>query len=479
MPKLPLLPDIADLACQQRELYPGEQLAGATVDVTSAYNQCPMTTDAAKLTATQIRIPNGARGWIHLIVIYLVCIFGCATAGNVYCQCAIAIDQLHNPKGRKRRSLTYIDDGMIIEPQRLIRKSTQEYIQGVEALFGKEGINLEKVKIWEETGELEGVGWHFDFKTWTVQPKKKGMAKMLLCLFKDIKLEDRTVKEETIDKLTGLLTWYSDGLPLGSKFISSFYALKNKVCPHSKRARITEEAYRDLAWWRALMMVSYTNPRLIAASIDTVRRTQVPNYFMRTDAASLIGGGAYVTRSMGGEPLPQFNGQPIRWTKAELQMFITMGVSINVLEYFVIVYYVMLWGDAFRNGVIHIECDNTSAVSWIMRNRAKNNCAAETLARIFSLFCLSHHITLICTHIKGEANSIADTLSRDLSLAAQDADEELLQDHGADQEPSPPQVLLRGLLLTCMKEQSSMHGQRILRLLTDLHSTHGLPHADY
>jgi hypothetical protein len=131
MPKLPLLPDIADLACQQRELYPGEQLAGATVDVTSAYNQCPMTTDAAKLTATQIRIPNGARGWIHLIVIYLVCIFGCTTAGNVYCQCAIAIDQLHNPKGRRRRSLTYIDDGMIIEPQKLknISKELKPYLK--------------------------------------------------------------------------------------------------------------------------------------------------------------------------------------------------------------------------------------------------------------------------------------------------------------------------------------------------------------
>ena len=477
MPALPMLPDLAELACQQREAYPSEPLAGATVDVSSAYNQCPVTTDLSKLTAAQVRVPNGLGGWVVLVVIYLVCIFGCATAGNVYCQCAVAIDELHNARHAKRRSHTYIDDGMIIEPLRLIRISTDEYIAHVETLFGKGSVNAKKVKVWEN--ELEGIGWHFDFQTWTVQPKQKGMAKMLLCLFNDIGPNDTSISEDTLDKLTGLLTWYSDGLPYGSKFISSFYALKHHLNPHSKRMRITAEAALDLSWWRALLMIAYSRPRLIAASISSVRRVLIPTLFMRTDASSLVGGGAYMSHTRGGNIMGEFNVTPIRWTRAEAEMFITMNVSINVLEYFVVVYYVMWWGPLLRNKIIYVECDNTSAVSWIMRNRAKNNSAAETLAKIFSLFCLTYNITIICTHICGDDNTIADDLSRNLSLASQEMDESLEEETGILSVEWKRRVTLRRLLRSCVLEQSQKLGSSILRRLIELHGSHGEYHARY
>ena len=96
IPTLPLLPDIADLACNQRDNNPGKTLVGATIDVTAAYNQCALTVSAAKMTATKIKVPNGLGGWMTFIVIYLVGIFGCAKAGNVYCVCAKTIHELHN-----------------------------------------------------------------------------------------------------------------------------------------------------------------------------------------------------------------------------------------------------------------------------------------------------------------------------------------------------------------------------------------------
>jgi hypothetical protein len=55
-PSLPLLPDVAELACRQRDAYPGQPLAGATIDVTAAYNQCALTVNAAKMTATKINV---------------------------------------------------------------------------------------------------------------------------------------------------------------------------------------------------------------------------------------------------------------------------------------------------------------------------------------------------------------------------------------------------------------------------------------
>jgi len=110
---LPLLPDIADLACNQRKNNQGKIQFGATIDVTAAYNQCALTVSTAQRAATKIKVSNGLGGWITFIMKYLVGLFGCATAGNVYCVCAKTIHELHNAK--KQRSLTYIDDGWLID----------------------------------------------------------------------------------------------------------------------------------------------------------------------------------------------------------------------------------------------------------------------------------------------------------------------------------------------------------------------------
>ena len=60
----------------------------------------------------------------------------------------------------------------------------------------------------------------------------------------------------------------------------------------------------------------------------------------------------------------------IRWTRAELQAFEELGVSINVLEFFVAVFYIILWADELRGKCVLLECDNTAAVSWLMKKRA-------------------------------------------------------------------------------------------------------------
>ena len=482
IPFLPLLPDIADLACEQQQAFPGEVLSGATIDVTAAYNQCALTVDAAKMTATKINVPNGAGGWIVFIVIYLVGIFGCATAGNVYCVCAKAIDELHNPKGARRRSHTYSDDGILIDTQDRIESSVEAYISNVVALFGEDDtINRSKVNTWK--GELIGIGWHFDFTTWTVQPKERGMAKLLIAVFVDIPMGALTVSEKDLEKVAGILTWYASGIPAGAKFVSSLHANKHHLCSKSKRVSLTPESCNDLNWWRALLIVAFANPRKIAASISSVRRTLVPTVYLVTDASKLVGGGAQVSKVRGGLELDEFKTRPIRWTRQEIQIFTDMNVSINVLEYFIVIYHIMLHGDLYEGQVVHVECDNTSAIAWIMKNKTKNKTAADSLARIFSLFCLTYRITIICIHIRGVDNIIADFRSRDLSLAAQGADEEDLdlplseipgqEEIGQTSNRCPRAKACRELLRICLGNQGQMHGQQVLKALTGLRGTHG------
>ena len=117
----------------------------------------------------------------------------------------------------------------------------------------------------------------------------------------------------------------------------------------------------------------------------------------------------------------------IRWTQVELLAFEQMAVSINVLEFFVAVYYIILWADEFRGRCVLLEGDNTAAVSWLMKKRAiRGSAPTDCLVRLLSLFCLRENIVVTSLHIKGTDNVIADFRSRDLDFLPQDADEEIV-----------------------------------------------------
>lgn len=110
----------------------------------------------------------------------------------------------------------------------------------------------------------------------------------------------------------------------------------------------------------------------------------------------------------------------IRWSPLEVTAFEKFEVdhegkpvNINVMEYFVIIYLVMLWGRELKGKRVGIRCDNTAAVAWLQKHRASNKSPiGETLVHVFSLYCLTNHITLVPLHIKGELNVKADFNSR-------------------------------------------------------------------
>ena len=470
---LPLLGDIAELACGQRDENPGVQLGGGTIDIKDGYHQFAQTAQSAKRVVTKLRVPKpeGATGWMILIVIYLVGIFGHAIAGNIFCTANMMINELHN-KGRSvPRSKTYIDDTIIIGPSNAIKEWVQEGVEAAEAVWGTEGtIQRDKVKYWDT--KLEAIGWEFDFVKWTVQPKERGLAKLLIMLFETIPMGSEWVKERDMEKLQGLVQWYAAGIPAGAAFISSLYA-----CPRTRnergknRMKLTRAAKRDMMWWRALILVVYRKKHILGASIDSVRRLKVPQWFMTTDAATTIGGGATLSATRGGE-LEDMPGDAIRWTREEMSSFERMGVSINTLEYYAVVYYVMLWAEKLRDSVVFVECDNTSAVAWLMKSRAAGgNLAADALAKIFSLFCLTYRIYITSKHIPGIDNVAADFRSRDLVYLSQEADEGIC--HGARSETNSRRAVCRSLLSECVNTPERIDGQRIHEVLTRLRTVHG------
>jgi hypothetical protein len=467
-PNLPLLPQVAELACKQRDANPQTPLSGAIVDVSSAYHQFPQSVQQSKLMATQVKIEDPIKGFITLIIIYLVGIFGFTRAGNVFCVFSKAVSDMHNLNRENARSLTYIDDGILISPSNEIHSSVQEYIGFIVALFGEGGVNAEKVKIWQNS--LIAIGWHFDFETWTVQPKPKGLSKLLHYLFVVFPVGATTIHKNDLEKLSGLLLWYASGVPAGRAFVASLFACQGRAGASSSRIRLSALALRDIEWWRALILVVKRHPHLMGASIDSVRESVTPTRFLRTDASSLVGGGGGLSITKDGPPL-DLDRIAIRWTVAEIATFTSLGISINVLEFFVAIFYVMLWADNLRGNVVQIECDNTSAVAWLMSARSRGNLASDSLTKIFALFCLHERIRIYAIHIRGVDNSMADFRSRDMSLCPQEADEGIVV--GDLSESCSRLAVCRSLLYYCLTQPGATHGHHLLGLLTRLHLVPG------
>jgi hypothetical protein len=154
-------------------------------------------------------------------------------------------------------------------------------------------------------------------------------------------------------------------------------------------------------------------------------------------------------------------------------MFTELEIYINTLEYFAAVFCIMLWADKLKGQVVFVECDNTAAVAWLSKGRATaGGVVTDSLCKVFSLFCLSHGIVVLCTHLKGELNTVADFRSRSLELLEQAADEDVV--HGMTSGASSRRDSLRRLLMKALLQPEGLHSAEILKAPTEVLSMDGV-----
>ena len=79
---------------------------------------------------------------------------------------------------------------------------------------------------------------------------------------------------------------------------------------------------------------------------------------------------------------------------------------------------------------------------------ARDNAAADAIAKIFTLFCLTYKICIISRHLPGVSNEPADFLSRDLQYMPQDGDEDICR--GRMSEGDTREQICRKLLKECV-----------------------------
>jgi hypothetical protein len=95
----------------------------------------------------------------------------------------------------------------------------------------------------------------------------------------------------------------------------------------------------------------------------------------------------------------------------KLEFSNTNKENIANLEALNIVVALRTWGEAFRGRNVRVWCDNTAAVA-VMNNGRGANDMMQSIARNLWLWATVYDVNIICQHIKGEDNKIADLLSR-------------------------------------------------------------------
>jgi hypothetical protein len=145
-------------------------------------------------------------------------------------------------------------------------------------------------------------------------------------------------------------------MPAGKSFIHSLYRNAGWG-PDSALVEVSINTKRDVRWWKIIVMISLKNPNFLSAKISHMRVNKTADVILYTDASKTIGGGAWVERLDGSISLEGF----IRWTKEEIELFENskassmldpqVGVSINVLEFFAVVHFVIIWRTSSRVGL--------------------------------------------------------------------------------------------------------------------------------
>jgi hypothetical protein len=460
--------ELSEVACNVRDRYPAEKVYGTMIDVTNAYGQNLQSVATAKTCCSLVKtVVDDVE--IVVVCIYMEMVFGGTESGAAYALLGRAIDWAHNRT--YKQSSRYVDDHSLINAASRINQSESLCVRIITALFGRYGVNPKKLIRYEE--DLISIGWQFNLRrdVWTVKPKPKGIRKLFAAVFVHIKIGQNVVKAKMMEEVVGVLNHYLRVIPLAETSIKSLYACMD-YSGYYRDCVLSDAAQDDLTWLRAVVLICMSQPELVSISIDHLRSHPVVEAYIKTDAATSVGGGG----ALGDHPdegsltLCQ---ERIRWSELEFAIFNSQGVSINVLELFAGVYHVLLWGDRLRGKVVKLFIDNTSAVSWLNSRRGNiKSVGGIALLRVLSVYCMIMKIRVICEHIPGVDNVLADTLSRDSYIVLQDGKQDIIEDKDWLKGLSKKECC-RKLLKIAIVEPERLHLRGLLEVVQHLLTTRG------
>lgn len=416
------LPGLQQLSTMLHRAWCGGARALFKTDVSSAFNRIKLSFEAVMSQATQVDT---------FIVFPLVAVFGWTASPVYYSLAADAVHWAHNggvtgqvldswrraqgksveqrPQGDlgRFRSVTYVDDtfGPIMPDDGNVPCDDADTI--ICRLHAADGVNQDKC---ERGPRLTCLGWHIDMELATIRPSDRGIQKMLWWCFRKMSGTTSAVLLHDLQSLVSLLRWYAVVIPLAYGALQGLAALLAKAQrgrQHSQWVHLDGASRKDLEFWRWLLDLGLRDQQLWSTPLwflagELAEREVV---YLFTDACTSIGGGFVLD----GHSFGQF-----RWEEDEKRFFSSMGreeTDINILEFVVAVLAVVVEREYLSGKVVILRVDNTAAVSWLNKHRL-NHMWGQCWMRLLTMVSLRFNIRLVCKHIAGVINFVADGLSR-------------------------------------------------------------------
>ena len=458
---------IAEMACAARDAHPDKVLYGGTMDSSQAFNQVSAKAQYCLATATRIG---------SLVVIPLTNQWADKFGGDAYGVYSEAFGQQHN--AGRRRSETYVDDTLMVNPLSVLKPDMEAFSALLDTAFGPGGENLDKRIVLKE--RLIGLGNEYDLRheVWRVAPKDANRRKLIWAVTVLAPPHKRLIQRHDLEVLVGLLMHHSQVLRPGASFLYCLYD-----CLHNPRYLVGDQtgnvclsdgAMDDLDFWRQMVAITVADPHYAGVSIDALRVTFRPRLFARSDACTGNGGGVYL--SIHGYEGPIVEQLLFRWTRLELELFRSLGTTINCMEFFAVLYGLLVWSArmlgtqyCLRDAAIAIECDNVTAITYMLKQRARS-AAPSRMIQLYSTAKVVLGWNDRPSFLKGEKNVRSDGLSRQKGnspASDDDLDFELPPGHLLDTPSDIARAIERETYLTSTASSIDYIDEQVRRLLED------------
>ena len=211
----------------------------------------------------------------------------------------------------------------------------------------------------------------------------------------------RQATRKQIQRLCGILGHCSTVIRGGRTFSHRIIGLLSCFSAKKRRINLTKNFFLDLEWWRTCAGWFNGEARMVG------RRTQD----MYMDASGSGFGAVWRNDWLAGLWQKDLDSETDLHSHLCHNPGSDIPDNINVQELYPMVESLWKWGPAWKNCKIICHSDNTQVVTGLNTGKSSNMVAMTLLRRIFWLSVL-FNCHIVCVHIPGKHNVIADSLSR-------------------------------------------------------------------
>lgn len=290
----------------------------------------------------------------------------------------------------------YLDDSFICsESKEHCKIGTEKLAELLISLGFK--VNLQKSAL-QPSNNLTFLGVIIDsneMKIWLPEVKKNNVKDMCLTA-----LQDREFSIRFVLHVIGTLNSYSVAVEYGGNHFKNLEtdqirALRKNHGDFDAPMTVSNQGKQDLLWWL----------NHVQSAFSPVRHDN-PSYVIYADASNL-GWGAVLEEE---HTRHKIQGE---WDSDSAEL------HINAKELLAVLFALQFLADHLHSCTIHIKSDNTTAIAYINKMGGVRSEQCRTVGFQIWNWCEHRHIWLTASHIPGQDNSVADSLSRNFSSSVE------------------------------------------------------------